>query len=185
MWRIVAGQSAGVAAAVVSDRRTVVLSHHVDIEIDQSFSRYVRGYRAHAMGIVASRAGETVLPNMQAVLGKAGVSQHLAQVMTLRAHAVRSGEAHIRIREKIGDSTARCSCLAELIIVLEDVGVDRTMRTIGAAAAELAVVVAVVAIGAKGADAHQPARRAVLVEHVGQKARLGQGTRTIMCNRMA
>ena len=182
---VVAGQRAGVAAAVVCNRRTVVLANHVDIKVDQPFSRHIRSYRTHAVGRVASGAGETVLTDMQTVLGKAGIRQHLAQVVTLGAHAIGASEANIGIREKVGDSAAGGNCLTELIIVLENVRVDRTMRTIGSAAAELAIVVAVVAIGAESPDAHKPSSCAVLIQHVGQQARLRQWTRTIVRNWMA
>ena len=149
-----AGQSAGVAAAVVGDRSAVVLRHHVNIKIHQAFARNSRGYRTHAVRSMADGTGEAVLRHVVAVLRKAGVSLDFVQIMTFGAHAVRAVEAYVWIGKQVRDLSARHSGLAELIVVLEDMRVDRTVRTVRADSTELAIVVAVVAITAENPDTH-------------------------------
>ena len=79
--------------------------------------------------------------------------------MALGAHRVRSGDAGIGIGKKIGDESAGHCSLAELVIALEDVRVDRAVRAVRAGAAEFAIVVAVVAIGAEDLRSDQIALR--------------------------
>ena len=80
---------------------------------------------------------------------KAGVSEDLGQVMTLSAQRVRPFHAGVRIGIKIGDQSTGRGRLAEFVAPLQQVGPLRSMGTVGARAAEFAVVVAVVAIGAE------------------------------------
>ena len=94
---------------------------------------------------------------------------------------VRSG-----LGKQIADQSARRRGLAELIIALEDMCVDRSMRAVGSGAAELAVVIAIVAIAAENSRSHRPRRgRAILIQHVDQQAGLRQRTRAIVRYRMA
>ena len=83
------------------------------------------------------------------MLREAGIGNDLRQVVTLRAHGIRPGEGQVGTRKKIRDHIARHRCLAELIVALQDVRVDRSMRTIRPGAAEFAIVVAVVTIACR------------------------------------
>src|SRR5579863_2078595 len=98
---------------------------------------------------MAGRAGKTVLRYVVAVPGEAGVSYDAAETMTLGTHPIRPVEAEIRIRKQVRDHSAGHRSLAELVIVLEDVRVDRPVRTVRPGAAKLAIVVAVMAVGAE------------------------------------
>ena len=181
-----AHQRAGIGAVVVSDGSGAVRSHHVGIEIHQALSGDRRRSRSHAVRGVANRTAESILIGMQIVLREAGVRENLGQIVALRAHREGSGDAGIGIGEKIRDRSAGNCRLAELIVALENVRVDRPVRTIRSGAAELAIVVAVVAIGAEVLGAHQPRRRqSLLVQHVHQQARLRQRAASIMSDRMA
>ncbi len=82
---------------------------------------------------VTDRAGKAHLRYVAAVLGEAGICQDFAQVMTLGAHAIRPVEAEVWTGKEIRDRSARDGGLAELIVVLEDVRVSRTVRAIGPA----------------------------------------------------
>src|ERR1039458_5498180 len=100
MGGLVAGQNAGVARAVIGNRNAIVLAHYVGVKIHQSFARNVRRNRAHAVCSMTDRTGEPVLRYVIAVLQEAGVADHVAQIMTLGAHAIGSVEAEIRIRSE-------------------------------------------------------------------------------------
>src|SRR5271169_6053896 len=104
---------------------------------------------------MAHRTGETVLRYVVAVPGEAGVGDDAAETMTLCAHPIRPVQAEIRIGEQVGDHSAGHRGLAELVVVLEDVRIDRPVRTIRPGAAKFTIVVAVVAVGAENANSHQ------------------------------
>lgn len=123
MLSLVAGQYAGITAAVVRDRSTVIPAYYVRIEIHEPFAGDTGRNRTHTMRGMADRAGESVLRDVIAMLQETGVGYHFAQTVTLGAHAIRSAEAEVRIREKIRDQSSRGCGLTELIVVLEDVGV--------------------------------------------------------------
>ncbi len=143
-----AGQRAGVGAAVVSDGRTIVLADDIAVKIHHPLARYVGRYGPHAVRGVADGATETELVRVQVVLREAGVREDLPEVVTLGAHGIRPGDARIRSREKIGDCASwRCS-LAELVIALENMSVDRAVRAIRSRAAKFSIVIAVMAVGA-------------------------------------
>src|SRR5579864_885532 len=111
---------------------------------------------------------------MTIVLRKAGVSKNLRQVVALGAHRERSSHTRIGIGKKIRDRSARDRCLAELIVALENMRVDRTVRTIRTSSTEFPVVVAVVAIGTKDLRADRPRRsQPFLVQHIRQQTWLG------------
>ena len=168
MRDFMAGECASVAAAVIGNWSAIVLPHHIDVKIYQPFARDTRRNRAHPVRRVADRTGEPILRYVIAMLQEAGVAYHVAQVMALRAHAVRSVQAEVWIRKCIGDQASRRRGLAELVIVLEDVRVHRTVRAVRPRSAEFAIVVAVVTIGAENLQSHEPRRGAVLIQHVGQ-----------------
>ena len=145
-----AGQSAGIAAAVVGDWSAVVLPHHVNVKIHQAFARNPRSYRTHAVRSMAHGTGEAILRHVVAVLRKASVSLNLVQIMTFGAHAIRPiAGLRLDFGKQVRDLSAGHGGLAELIVVLEDMRVDRTVRTVRADSTELAIVVAVVAIAAE------------------------------------
>src|SRR5271169_2633002 len=121
MGGLVAGQSAGVAAAVVRDRSAVVLPDHVNVKIHQAFARNPRSYRTHSVRSMADGTGKAILRHVVAVLRKAGVSLNFVQIMTFGAHAVRPVEAYVWIGQKVRDLSAGHSGFAELIVVFEDV----------------------------------------------------------------
>ena len=185
MGGLVAGQNTSIAAAVVGNWCAVVLTYNVGIKVHQALARNTRGNRSHAVRRVADRTREAVLRYVVTVLEEGGITYHVAQVVALGAHAIGSVEAEVRIRKSVGNQSAGRRCLAELIIVLKDVRVHRTVRTIRPNAAELAIVVAVMAIGAEGLDSHQPPWRAVLVQHVGQQTGLRKRARPDMRHGMA
>ena len=185
MGGLVAGQSAGIAAAVVRDRSAVVLPHHVNVKIHQAFARNPRSYRTHAVRSMAHGTGEAILRHVVAVFRKTGVSLNFVQIMTLGAHAIRPVEAYVWIGKQVRDLSAGHGGLAELIVVLEDMRVDRTVRTVRADSTELAIVVAVVAIAAENPDTHQAPCRAILIQHVREQARLWQRAQTVVRDGMA
>src|ERR1039457_2196462 len=120
-----AGQCAGIGAAVVGNGSGVVHAHNVGVEIHQPLASNVGGNSSHAMGGVADRTGESELNDMEIVLREAGVLKNLVyQIMARRAHRVGAGRTGIRIWEKIGDGAAGRGCLAELIVALENVQVE-------------------------------------------------------------
>src|ERR1035438_2341850 len=108
---------------------------------------------------------------MQIVLRKAGVREDLSEIVALRAHRVRAGDAGIGIGEKIRDRSARDGRLAELIVALQNVRVDRPMRTIRSGATELPVVVAVVAVGTEDLSTDQARRCRSEERRVGKEGR--------------
>ena len=111
------------------------------------------------------------------MLGETGVGKDLGEIVALRAHRERSSDAGIRIRERIRDRSARDRRLAELIIALKNVRIDRTVRTVGPSAPELAIVVAVMAVGAEKLCAHDARGcQPLFVEHIQQQAGLRQRT---------
>ncbi len=110
------------------------------------------------------------------MLREAGVGQYLGQVVALRTHRVRPGDAGVGIGKRIRDQSARDCRLAELIVALEDVRVDRSVRTVRAGAAELAIVVAVMAVRAEQLRAHQRAQKPVPFSFNMFTSRLGCGS---------
>ena len=185
MGGLVAGQGASIAAAVIGNRCAVVLPHNVDVEIHQALARDSWGNRTHAVRRVADRTGEAILRYVVAVLREAGISHDFAQIVTLGAHAIGSIEAEVWIGKRVRHQSSRSRGLAELIIVLEDVRVDRAVGTIRPEPAEFAIIVAVVAIAAENPDSHQPPCRAILIQHVGQQTGLRQRAQTIVGDGMA
>ena len=169
---LVAGQSASVATPVIGNRGAIVLSHYIDVEIHQALARHPRGHRTHAVRGMAGRTGEAILRYVVTVMGEARVTDDIAQVMALGAYAVRSVETEIGIGKQICDLSTGCRGLAELIVMLEDVRVDRTVRAVWSESTKFAIVVAVVAIAAKNSHAHQAPRRAILIQHVREQAGL-------------
>lgn len=163
-----AGQNATITAAIVGNGSAVVLSDNVGVEVYEAFARNSRGDRTHSVRRVADRTGEAILRNVIAVLEEAGVSHHIAQIMALRAHPIGSVKSKVWIRKRVGDQCAGSGGLTELIVVLKNMRVDRTVRTVRPRSAKLAIVVAVVAIGAENLEAHQTGGCAVLVQHVRQ-----------------
>ena len=181
----VAGQSAGVAAAIIGDGSAIILSHNVGIEIDQPLARYSRRNRSHAVRGMAGRTGESILRYVVTVPLETGIRYHVGQIVTLGAHAIRSIETEVGIRKSVGDQSAWRRRLAELIIVLEDVRVHRTVRTVRPGASELSVVVAIVTVGAENLDSHQSRRRAVLVQHIREQTGLWQDAHADVSHGMA
>jgi len=151
----VAHQRAGIVAVVVSDGSGAVRAYDVAVKIHQALAGDGRGYGSVSVRSVADRTAEPILIGMQIVLRKAGVREDLSQIVALRAHREGAGNAGIGIGEKIRDRSAGDGRLAELIIALQNVRVDRPVRTIRPGATELTIVVAVVAIGAKDLSTDQ------------------------------
>jgi hypothetical protein len=98
-----AGESAVASATIVGDRQTIVRPDHIDVEIYQPFSTYIRRRCAHAMRRVTDRARESIGADVLLVPGPTGISQDLLQVMTFATHGVWPIHAEIRIREGVGD----------------------------------------------------------------------------------
>src|ERR1700722_7742030 len=109
---------------------------------------------------MAGRTREPVLRYVVAVLLETSIRYHVSQIMTLGAHAIRSIETEIGIWKSVGDQSARRRGLAELIIVLEDMRVHRTVRTVRPGASKLAIIVAIVTVGAENLNSHQSRCRA-------------------------
>ena len=123
---------------------------------------------------------------MQIMLREAGVGKDLGQIVALRTHREGPCGTCIGIRKQIRDRSARNRRLVELIVALENVRVDRAMRTIRSGAAELTIVVAVMAIGAEDLSANQPRRsQSLLIQHIHQQAGLRQHARSRMSYWMA
>lgn len=154
--RIMAHQHTSVGGAAIGNRGSLILAHYVDVKIDEPFAGYVCADRTHSMGCVTNRARESVLGDMQAVLGPAGVGQNVGQIMTLGAHCVWTLLAQVRCRKQIGDRSPGRGSLAKLVIAFQDVRVDRAMRPIGTSTAKFAVVIAGMAVSAENLIAHQP-----------------------------
>lgn len=179
------GQGAGVAGAVIGNRRAIVLTHHVDVKIHQTLAGYPRRNRAHAMSCVARGTREAVLRNVISVMSETEIIHHIAQVMAFGTHSIGSVEAEVGIWKRIRHRAARSCSLAELVVVLENVRIHRTMRAVRSESAKLAIVVAVMTVAAQNPYSHQAPCGAVLIQHVGEQARLGQWTQTVMSDRMA
>lgn len=130
MGSLVAGQDARVAAAIVGNRGAVVLSHYVGVKVHEALPGNTRGNRAHSVRRMADRAGKTILRDVVAVLEKTGVCNHIAQAVALGAHAIRPIEAEVWIRKRVGNQSSGRGRLAKLIVVFEDVGIHRTVRTV-------------------------------------------------------
>ena len=60
---VMASKGTGISTVVIRNRSTVVLSHHVDVEIHQPLARHVRRDRPHTMRRVTNRAGKAILPH--------------------------------------------------------------------------------------------------------------------------
>ena len=185
MGNLMAGQRATVGSAVIGNRSAVVLTHHVDVEIHQALARHPGSHRTHAVRGMTRRTGESILRYVIAVMGETRVTHDVGQIMALGAHAVRSVETEVRIGEQVRDLAAWGRGLTELIVVLEDVRVDRAVRAIGPESAKLAIVVAVMAIAAQNPDSLQTPCRAILIQHVGEQTGLRQRAQTVVRHGMA
>lgn len=166
-----AHKRARAARTAVCNQSAAVFSYYVRIKIHQPLPADARGSCAHAVGSVTYRATEAVLGYVQAVLPEAVISDDVGQIMTLRAHRIRTREGQVWIGEQVRDYPARHCGLAELIVALEDVRVDRSVGTVRAGAAELTIVVAIMTIGTEDARSHcSHRRRSILIQLVQQKA---------------
>jgi hypothetical protein len=182
----VAHQRARVGIAVVGNHSTVVFAYYVHVKVHEPLPSDVRGSCAHTVGSMAYRATEAVLGYVQVVLSEAFIGDNVVQIVTLSAHRIGPGHRQVGIGEKVRDHPARYCGLAELIVALEDVRVVRSVGTVRAGTAELAIVVAVVAIGAEDARSHRARRRrSILIQQVQQEAGLGPGAGSIMGHRVA
>src|SRR5580700_4612859 len=92
---LMTGQGAGIAAAVVRDGSSIVFTHHVGVKVHQAFAGNARGNRPHAMRGMTNRTGESILRNVVAMLQETGVRHHIAQTVTLGAHAVRPVQTEV------------------------------------------------------------------------------------------
>src|SRR5579864_6079944 len=137
------------------------------------------------MSRVAGGTREAVLRNVIAVMSETEIIHHIAQVMAFGTHSIGSVEAEVGIWKRIRHRAARSCSLAELVVVLEDVRIHRAVRTIRTKSAKLTIVIAVMTVAAEDPHSHQAPCGAVLIQHVGEQARLGQRTQTVMSDRMA
>src|ERR1700676_3919488 len=81
MGNLMAGQRATVATAVIRNRSTVVLSHHVDVEIHQALARHPGSHRTHAVRGMTRRTGESILRYVITVMGETRVTHDVGQIM--------------------------------------------------------------------------------------------------------
>ena len=138
------------------------------------------------MGCVASRASEAIGRHMPEVLAEANVGQHIGQIMALATHGIGTIRAQVRIGEPIGYQPTWRRRLAELVVALQNVGVQGAMRTVRSIPAELAGVIAVVTIRTEEAATYGARRgSAILVEHIQQKTGLWQVASAVMHDRVA
>jgi len=125
----------------------LILAHHIDIEIDEPLAGNCRADGAHPVRGMAYGTGETCARDMQAVLRPARVRQNISQVMALRAKCIRPLWTQVRSRKEVAHHSAGRRRLAELIISLQNVRINRAVRSIRPSATKFAIVVAAVAVG--------------------------------------
>lgn len=119
------------------------------------------------MSRVAYRATKSLLIRMHVVLRETCIGEYLREVVALRAHREWASNAGIRIRKQISDDSPRHYRLRELVVALENVRIDRTMRTVGSGAAKLAIVIAIVAVRAQQLCSYGSCRcKTFFIEHV-------------------
>src|SRR5215471_3989478 len=87
------------------------------------------------------------------MLGEACVCRDLLKIVALGTERVGSIHREVRAGEQIVHQSAGNGRDTELVAALQNVAELRSVRPVGTAAAELAIVVAVVAIGAQDARA--------------------------------
>src|SRR5678815_1685408 len=98
--------------------------------------------------------------------------------MTLCAHGGGAIRGQIRRNELIRTLSSRGHCLAHFVASFQDVVILRSVRTVGARAPILAIVITVVAVRAEYPSAHGTAcRDAIDVEHLRAQAWLPQRAR--------
>lgn len=119
------------------------------------------------MSRVAYRATKSLLIRMHVVLRETCVGEYLGKIVTLGAHREWASHAGIRIRKQIRDDSPRHRRLGELVVALENMRIDRTMRTVGSGAAKLAIVIAIVAVSAQQLCSYGSCRcKTLFIEHV-------------------
>ncbi len=121
MVGLVAGQNASVAGAIVGNRRAIVLPDDIRVKVHQTFAGDIWRDRTHAVGGVAGGTGKTILRDVVAVSGEAGVGHDVAQTMALGAHPIGPGKAEVGIRKQVRDHCSGRRRLAELVVVLKNV----------------------------------------------------------------
>lgn len=183
---LVANHHAGIRGPVVGDGEGTIRRHDVHVKVDQALTGDSSACSAHTVRRMACGTTEALV-DMAVVLVPAGVFHDLpGQIMALGAEAIGAIHAHVGIGKEICDQRTWSDCLTEFVAALEDVGPFRSVRTVGAGAAKLAIVVAVVAIGAEDLRAHGASLCcAVEVEHVGQQAGLWKRAAAGVHHRMA
>ena len=173
MHYLMAGQGAGTSSAIVGNRHAIVRPNHVNVKIHQALSTHVRRIRSHAMSGVADRTGKPILRYVAVMLGPTGIGKNLMQIVTLSAHRVRAIHAQVRIGKSIRHRPSGDRSLTELVVVLKDVRVYRSVGPVGSVTTKLAVVIATVAVRAEDARPRGSRRnRPVLIQHVRQQAGL-------------
>ena len=119
------------------------------------------------------------------MLAEAGVRDYLLEIVTLAAERVRSIHDQIRVGEQIVHQSAGHGGNAEFVAALQNVAEPRSVRPVGASAAEFAIVVAVVAICAQDAHANGAGRvHAIEVQHLAAQAGLSESAFPIVHDRM-
>ena len=166
MGMTVTGQSAGICAAAIRNRRAAVRCDYVDIEVDQPLTRDVGIGGAHSVPGVTGRTSEPVV-DVPAVLAETRVRHDETQIVTLATHPVGAIHREIRVGKEIGYELARRGRLRELVATFQDVHELRAVRSVRSGAAEFAVVVTVMTIAAKDLCPHRaPLADAVNIGHV-------------------
>lgn len=123
---IMADQATRVRGTVVGDRYPAVGRDYLDIEVHQAFAGNAARLCAHPMRRVAYRTRESVLLNVTGVFAEAGVIEDLRQIVALGTQSIRATAraalgACGRVREQVGDQSARRGRLTEFIAALQDV----------------------------------------------------------------
>ena len=114
-------EHAGVGGAIVGDGDAAVGRHDVGVEVDEPFAADGSAGSAHTVRGVTGGTTEAGV-DVAAVLIPACVLHDLVgQVMAFSAEGVRPIHTQVRIGKLIGDQSAWCRGLAELVIPLEDV----------------------------------------------------------------
>lgn len=168
MRRVVTRQRTSVSRSIVGYRHQLIWGDNVYVEVDESLSRNRWAGRTHTMRRVAYGARKPFRGDMKIMLrptsrparrpGSCRVRDNNAQVVALRAHRVRALVAQIWRGVSIRDSSTGGGSLRELIIALQNMWVNRTVRSIRTRAAEFAIIVATVAVRAKDRSARRAHR---------------------------
>ena len=142
-----ARQCAGVEGSIIGDRQCSVRCYYVEIKTHHAFSSCILVLRTHAVRGVTGRTRKPVV-DMPRMLGEACIGEHLLQIVTFATECVWAIHGEIGIWKQIIHQSTGDGCSAEFITPFQNVAEFRSMRSVRARTAKLAIVVAVVTIRA-------------------------------------